>query len=73
MRRPGEPEVTRDRAEEFFGAVSKVTPRKLRTVGVGNYYVLSGAAVTGGRLEQNVDGVDRVIHLTAFPRFTPVR
>ena len=59
-------DVTPDRAEEFLEAVSASTSREAPTVGVGSYYVLSGG-VTGGKLEQEVDGVDPVIHLTAFP------
>lgn len=65
--RPGSGfDVMPERAGEFLEAVSASTSHETPTVGVGSYYVLSGE-VTGGRLEQEVDGVDRVIHLTAFP------
>ena len=58
--------VTPGMADEFLGRISECTPREAPTVGIGSYYVLSGG-VTGGRLEQEVDGVDRVIHLSVFP------
>ena len=66
MRRPGEFRATAEEAEEFLNAVSSATGQKAPTAGIGTYYVLSGE-VTGGRLEQEVDGVDRMVHLTAFP------
>ena len=58
--------VTPGMADEFLGLISQCTPREAPTVGIGSYYVLSGG-VTGGRLEQDVDGVNRVIHLNVFP------
>ena len=66
MRWPGEFDVIPERAEEFLGAVSGATAHQTSTAGIGTYFVLSGG-VTGGRLEQEVNGVDRVIHMTAFP------
>ena len=66
MRRPGEFGARAEQAEEFLKTVSGATGQEAPTAGVGTYYVLSGG-VTGGRLEQEVDGVDRVVHLTAFP------
>ena len=58
--------VTPEMADEFLGRISDCTPREAPTVGLGSYYVLSDG-VTGGRLEQDVDGVDRLIHLSVFP------
>ena len=58
--------VTPGMADEFLERISECTPREAPTVGIGSYYVLSGG-VTGGRLEQDVDGIDRVIHLSVFP------
>ena len=67
MRYPDELDVTLERAEEFLGAVSQATLEQVPTPGVGSYFVLNGA-VSGGKLEQRVDGVDRVIHMMAFPQ-----
>jgi len=58
--------VTPGMADEFLGRISDCNPREAPTVGIGSYYVLSDG-VTGGRLEQDVDGVDRLIHLSVFP------
>ena len=66
MRRPGEIDAMAEEAGEFLRAASSATGQKAPTAGIGTYYVLSGG-VTGGRLEQEIDGVDRVVHLTAFP------
>ena len=53
-------------AEAFLRAVHRAERKEVSTVGLGSYFVLGGGVV-GGALEQELDEVDRMIHLTAFP------
>jgi len=59
-------DVAPRKAERFLRAVHRAEYKEVSTVGLGSYFVLGGGVV-GGVLEQEVDGVERVIHLTAFP------
>ena len=61
-------DVTPERAKAFLGAVSDATHNQVPTPGVGSYSVLN-ITVSGGKLEQRVDGVNRLIHMMAFPPY----
>ena len=61
-------DVSRRRAKAFLAAVSDATHSQVPTPGIGSYSVLN-STVSGGKLEQHVDGVNRLIHMMAFPRY----
>ncbi|HIF06855.1 MAG TPA: hypothetical protein EYQ64_07845 [Gemmatimonadetes bacterium] len=46
--------------------VHRAERKEVSTVGLGSYFVLGGG-ILGRALEQELDEVDRVIHLTSFP------
>jgi len=66
-RDPADFQVDPKKARKFLRKVHRADHKEVSTAGLGSYFVLGGG-VTGGALEQGVDGEIRMLHLTAFPK-----